>query len=342
MDSTNKRVLNYSIRGICLQIRYFPEGLRWHIINLLEHQYNFIRPATSLRRTDIRLNVSAVYDISFQILKKAKLILKFSAHNIMVYKKGDYIFLTDNLNLFILQTEQKKGILIIKRHDKLILLSVLSRLFPFALFELLSTHGLFYLHASGVVKNGHRVLFVSEGGGGKSTSALSLFLEGWRFLSDDQIFLRYNNKQRVTALSFTTVARLKRQNPILKKDKFLFLQKFYNKSENINNFFRLDVAAIAPNRLVKSFIPNLIFFPRVRRSKFSMLKSIDESQALLFLLKQSKSIFFGWGIAKNNAKMLFNLTEQAKSFILEIGTDIQDGRLSLSDLISSQDIGIEN
>ena len=225
----NIGALNYSIGSISLQIRYSPNGLIKHLDNLIA-KYNFINSTYHLIKPEIKLSIFVVSHLSFRKPKKTKLILRGYSYDLKVYKKESHLFITDNSNLLILQTEYGKGTLIIKRQDNLNLALVLNRFFLIALVGLFRPLGLFHLHAAGVAKNGHKILFVSQNGQGKSTSVLRLFSEGWKYLSDDAVFLKYNNKRQVMALSLTSELRLKKQNPILNKDSPYSLQKFFKRN----------------------------------------------------------------------------------------------------------------
>lgn len=332
MASRNISVLKYSIRDIGLQIKCSPGGIAKHVNDLIA-RYNFISAAPHIKPV-ITLSVHLVSDLSLRLLQKARLILRFHVYGFEIYKKGNHLFLTDNSNLLIIQSVQGKGILIIRRQNKSNLVSVLNRFFLPALIELLRSRNLFYLHAAGASKNGHKILFVSEGGKGKSTNVLSLLLDGWQYLSDDSVFLKYNNKKQVKAISLTSELRLKIHNPILKKMELGFLQKLSKKNYGLESFYQVNIASVMPNRVVKSFVPNLILFCSLSRYNFSVLKPINRPEAVLYLIDQSKSIFLGGKLAKNNGAILFDLINQAKSYILEIGKDIQRDKLYLSDLIS--------
>lgn len=328
----NIRAVNYLISGVGFQIRCSPKGLIGYIDSLFA-RYNFISPAADLKPRVI-LSIRIVSNPSFRIIQKAKLILRFHTCGFRVYKKGDYLFFTDNSNLLILQPGHRKGILIIKKQDNLNLPEILNNFVISAIIELLSHQNYFYLHAAGVTKNGCAVLLVADNGQGKSTNALRLFSEGWKYLCDDLVLLRRNNKQQVRALSLTYELKFKKQNPILKKKKFYFLRKLFRRNAKREGLYKINMASVAPDKVVGSFIPNLILFFRISHSKFSLFKPIENSEALLFLIKQSKHIFLGRNITNDNVGILIDLISQARNYVLEIGKDIQEDKVSLSNLIS--------
>lgn len=59
-----------------------------------------------------------------------------------------------------------------------------------ALAPMLRRRGYFLLHAFGVTKNGRAALLVGASGSGKTTSGLSLVLNGWEMLSNDVVALQ--------------------------------------------------------------------------------------------------------------------------------------------------------
>ena len=57
--------------------------------------------------------------------------------------------------------------------------------------------GIMPLHASAVALGGEALLFIGEGGRGKTTTALSLALRGWQLIADDRCFLELTSKDIV-------------------------------------------------------------------------------------------------------------------------------------------------
>jgi len=288
----NCGVINFKINRIGFQIKYCPKSLFKYITDLIT-RYNFIHPASSLR-PKVKLSIYIISNLSFRLLKKAKLVARFRTRDSNIYRcyrKGYYLFLTEGKNLLIIRPERGEGTLIIKKQEKLNLPPLLDRFILTAIGQLLHRLGLFFLHASGVVKNGHKILFVSKSGGGKSTSALSLFLGDWKYISDDFVFLRRKNRHQVVASSLSSELRLKGGNPILFKNTFHSFEKSSNRSEDQENIYRVNIASLAPNRIVESFIPNLIFFPYISKNRFSVIKPISKLGTLFLLINQSKSVF---------------------------------------------------
>ncbi len=68
------------------------------------------------------------------------------------------------------------------------------------LIELLRTKGLFYLHGSLVSSPERSILFLGPGGSGKSTTAASFLLNGWKLVGDDNLLLTVDSNDNPTLL----------------------------------------------------------------------------------------------------------------------------------------------
>lgn len=62
--------------------------------------------------------------------------------------------------------------------------------FLIGLIHLLSPWGFYDLHAVALVRDGIGYLFLGESGSGKSSTAISLVRQGWRYVSDDALLFR--------------------------------------------------------------------------------------------------------------------------------------------------------
>lgn len=336
MSLKNSGIINGEINDVPFQIKSAPKFLSRYILDLIA-KYNFINIVLNPARPKIRLSIFIVPNISFPRLKKARLILK-GRDNLMVYKEKKYISLTDGLNLLTLPSNRKYGIYFIKNQENLNSALISERFFFLAMFELLYPYGFFYLHAAGVERNKNKIIILANSGGGKSTNALRLFSEGWKYLSDDIVLLKYNNRHQVMATSVTSGLRLERKNPILQKINPVLLKKLsFKETKEEEGYYQTNIAFAVNDRVVKSFIPNIILFPRFSHSKVSMLKPIKKLEVISFMIHHSTSFFLENKIVRlrDNLEIILDLVRQARSFIIEIGNDIQDGSLSLSDMISS-------
>jgi hypothetical protein len=72
----------------------------------------------------------------------------------------------------------------------------INPLFTIPLLEVAKRHARFGLHAACVARGGKGVLIAGPSGAGKSTLAVALVRAGFDFLSDDIVFLRYEEGQR--------------------------------------------------------------------------------------------------------------------------------------------------
>ena len=76
-----------------------------------------------------------------------------------------------------------------------------GQFFHLALVMLFRRHGLYGLHANGLVRDGAGFLTVASSGGGKTTLAIALIRQGWSCLSDDGLMLM-RGKRGIEALAF--------------------------------------------------------------------------------------------------------------------------------------------
>lgn len=60
------------------------------------------------------------------------------------------------------------------------------------LSELLKMHDIYLMHAACLVKDGRGILFAGRSGAGKTTLSIGLLSLGWHMVSDDEIFLCYD------------------------------------------------------------------------------------------------------------------------------------------------------
>jgi len=61
--------------------------------------------------------------------------------------------------------------------------------------ELLKQHGLYFMHAACLERKGKSFLFAGKSGSGKTTVTLGLLMQGWRVVSDDEVFLQFDDEE---------------------------------------------------------------------------------------------------------------------------------------------------
>lgn len=328
--------INFQINGIGLKIRYSSKSLLRFITGLTA-RYNFISRVPILR-PKAAFSVSASPKLCLKAaLKNSRLIVRFRTFDskaFRYYKKGECFLLTEGVNLLVIRPRQRQAALIIKKRPGQDYAMLINSYFLITIGQLLHYDGFFFLHAAGVVNKTNRILFVSKSGQGKSTSALSLLLQGWKYIADDFVFLRRIGRSRVEAVSLGSEIRIKEGNPIL-GSRFCCFQKLPHINGRQEIVYQANLASLAPERIMKSFIPNLVLFLDRNGRDTSNIKPVSQTGALLLLMSQSKCLFLPCETVMDNMKLLFDLVKQTKSYILEIGKDISRQKSAVSDLISS-------
>jgi len=201
-------------------------------------------------------------------------------------------------------------------------------LFTITLFEALRHQGLFFLHAAGLLSPEQEgYLFAANAYSGKTSITLALLQQGFRYLSDDTVFLR-RAPEGIEVLpwarAFHVPAELSQVYPELKKlaDRPDSIP-FHSKKE-------LPLDQCYPGRQTPRLLnPAWLFFPAITAEPHSRLVPLGSGQALPLLLPQSLAVMFDREHAADHLQALKQLLATARSFRLLSGTDIKadPGRL---------------
>lgn len=147
---------------------------------------------------------------------------------------------------------------------------------------LLRRCGLFSVHAAALAHGGRGVLLTGPADSGKSTLALRLVQQGWRYLSDDTVLLDAAAEPlavrglrahfSVDPEAETVFAGLEagREAALLKEEKWA-----------------LNVEALYPNRRAEVCTPHALVFPRIADVSESRLEPLAKADAFGYLLAQS-------------------------------------------------------
>lgn len=181
----------------------------------------------------------------------------------------------------------------------------------------LSAHGLFAIHANGLVHQRTGYLIAADSHGGKTTLTLSLLRAGWRYVSDDTVLLR-ESAGGVEALGFrrgfacdgATLRRFPELDragaPHAWKDgKLLF-----------------DVAPVYPRRRSPLCRPRILLFPSIRHAPETILEPLPPSEAMGRLLRHSPLVRLSPAAAGPHLRALSGLLRQSACFRLSAGTDV--------------------
>lgn len=187
---------------------------------------------------------------------------------------------------------------------------------------LLRERNIFVLHASGAENRGRGVLAVGKSGSGKTTTALSLVADGWRFLGDDMVALDTRG-DRASARAFrrsvtadhATLARLGFTDPVYPDD--------------AGGTPPFDTTG-NHERTIEAVEPDVLLFPTITTAATSEVRQIDPVEALVAVSSAMGGIMTDAAWAKKQLDAAALLSRQASSYRIRLGRDALDhpGRLS--------------
>ncbi|HUT53988.1 MAG TPA: hypothetical protein VM658_11410 [bacterium] len=219
--------------------------------------------------------------------------------------------------------------------------SFVAMLFTLTLFEALRWHGLYYLHASALAgPDGTGYVLSGNAGSGKTSLTLALIQSGFKFLSDDTIFLRLRGDRDVEALGFA--------------------RDFHLPSDLVEDHERLREYRDLPDfgarrgrkllppdrcfpgmRLDGLLNPRVILFPCIR-DRDSGMEPLSMSQALNILLPQSLSVMFNPATAAAHLEALKRMARHGRGFRLFTGPEVKgDPALARSLVERARDLALD-
>jgi hypothetical protein len=201
--------------------------------------------------------------------------------------------------------------------------------FLLTLVILLHRHGLFALHANGVVKEDTGVLIIGDSGCGKTTLTLSLIREGWRYLADDALMLRRASRG-IEALALRqgfscaplTVARFPELSAAL-----------VDLPCAADGERLADLEALYPGSFVPRCIPRVLVCPQITRELHSRLHPLDQVGALTAMIPESAGIMADRLGGMRQLGVLKELVQQATSYRLLLGCDVFEAPAEVAQLL---------
>ncbi len=316
----------YSLYGLHFKVRWNGEWIKDEIERLFSSG-PFTKP--------VSVNNSFHFDLQFTTID-IPAIIPYAVpdplfyYDVSIIKKGETVYLTDGLSLF--QVEPQAGVGFLSLHHSFKEKSRFSKnnFFLIGLIYMLSSRGIFDLHAAGLVREGTGYLLLGGSGSGKSSIALNLVSRGWQYISDDAILLK-SSGGRIEMLAFRKKFFLDTALVKHYPEIFPYLEKSTNGDSN-KRF--LDVDAVYPDQFRSSGFPKVLIFINIVPKLESKLTPVDRLHALIELTKQSASLFFNRQAAQAHFDALKQLVYQTDSYQLFAGRDLYEEPEKITEVLS--------
>jgi hypothetical protein len=194
---------------------------------------------------------------------------------------------------------------------------------------LLRKHGLYGLHANGLVRGHAGTLVVGPSGSGKTTLSVALISAGWQFVGDDALAL--NLKDEVVGAhalrrGFSCTPRTAAGFPELR-------MAVAQGGELVDGKRHTDLGSVYGDRFVPQCTPRLLLFPELAGGTRSRLEPIPATRAMTSLLEQSPGILTDRPGVEAQLALLRRLLEQASCRRIELGNDVYQAPHAVSELI---------
>lgn len=197
---------------------------------------------------------------------------------------------------------------------------ILYFVLTFALLGLLQRRAMFAVHGAALGLDESRgLLLIGESDTGKSTLAMTLVRSGWRYLSDDSIFLCPNGDDPTEAIPFRRDFGFDADAEEL----FPELRGTTETQLTDERKRRVRVDALYPRQFLERCIPRAIVFPTVAPEEVSRLSDIRPTDALRRLMTQSSFVDMDAELARNQMDVLQRTIRQCRCLELVAGADLK-------------------
>jgi hypothetical protein len=244
------------------------------------------------------------------------------------YSNGEEIYFTsEDGSIICLNSNTRNAKGFIKKE----ILSDPIRLFSligFSIAEVLKYHNLYFLHSAALYRDGTGYLISGDGGCGKTTTSLSLVREGFKYASDDSLFIKEQNGEIVVCPLYTSFhidQDLVERFPEIVGGKGLPIPDGVKVS--------VDISQVFPGSFISYMRPDVIIFPRINSKGESQLHPISRMEVYRRLLKQTV-LAADKVVSRNQIRALEKLVKQTVGFELLSGSDIYEDSKRLIGFIS--------
>ncbi|HEV7684280.1 MAG TPA: hypothetical protein VGO68_19360 [Pyrinomonadaceae bacterium] len=212
----------------------------------------------------------------------------------------------------------------------------LNNVILYAVQGALRRAGLYQFHAGCVVskKAGGAILLVGDSGSGKSTLTATLLLNGWRFVSDDNLLLR-ESAAGIEAWALRRYFTF--DQATLKACQLdVFAEAVGNRVPGKEEKLRFHARRAFPDQFVESCIPGAIVFPQITSKATSHLEPLKQADSLARLIRQCPWATCDAAAAPAHLQVLSKLARQTRSYTLFAGQDVFEQPASITELIAQQ------
>ncbi|MGH9873627.1 MAG: hypothetical protein ACRD9S_14355 [Pyrinomonadaceae bacterium] len=212
----------------------------------------------------------------------------------------------------------------------------LNNVILYAVQAALRRAGLYQFHAGCVLSGDDQraILLVGDSGCGKSTLTATLVLNGWNFVSDDNLMLR-DSAAGIEAWALRRYFTF--DEAALRACKLTTLKESIGgRVPGKTEKFRFYARQAFPGKFVDTCLPDVILFPRVSREQKSRLAPLKQGDALTRLIRQCPWATCDATAAPRHLQALSKLARQTRSYKLFAGRDIFENPTSIPDLIAGQ------
>jgi len=320
----------YSLYGLTIKVWW--QGKR--IQNEIESLFESLPLAKSIRAST-PANISLKFTASDIPCNDICSGLKTQfCYGLSICEKDGYVFTTDDQSIFQVKPHTGIGRIFLHYSFKKQSLITKNNFFLIGLIHLFSFHGFYDLHGAGLTRDDVGFLILGEASSGKSSIALSLVHHGWSYVSDDALLLR-PSADGVEALAFRKKFYL---DPILLHH-YPQIAPYLEEPTNGETTKRfLDLELVYPDRFCPSSHPKILIHTSLVPQSESRLVPMDQTAALIKLMKQSVSLFFNRQAVKAHLETLKQLVYQTDSYQLQAGRDLYEEPEKIIKILS--DIGI--
>ncbi len=307
----------YSIHGVKIEISCDHQPAHERIQKYLA-SYRVIEKPSEKENLSVRIKYGAV---PYPVPPEARLVLHYE-QLLSFYVSGTTYF-TDYHSTLELDPQGTllQGNLSERTLEEPGLAFFVDLLFNVSLFEGLRFHGLYYLHAAALMgPDGTGYLIIGNSGVGKTSLTISLIEAGFKFLSDDTVFLRLCGEKELEvrgfARDFHLPCDLVFESGELSRFQDLPGYSPYKDKKRLrpDDWFPEKRLSVIKNPLV-------VLFPEIGGD--SELVPLPKQEAFSKLLPQSLAVMFHPDIAPLHLESLKRLVNHSRAFIFGTGKEIK-------------------